>query len=473
MLDGGEISSAELTTAYLDRIAGVDDKIHSYLKVTTNLATEQAAAADARLRAGERGTLLGIPMALKDLISTKGIETTCGSRILSGYTPPYDATVYNRLREAGAVLLGKLNMDEFAMGSSTENSAYSITSNPWKLDTVPGGSSGGSSAAVAAREAAFTLGSDTGGSVRQPASLCGIVGLKPTYGRVSRFGLIAFASSLDQIGPLTRTVEDCAMVMSVISGQDPNDSTSAPITVPNFERSLNGDLQGLRVGVAPEYFAEGLEPGVESAVRAAIERMRNLGAELVGVNLPSTRHALSTYYIIAPAEASSNLSRYDSVKYGYRADEGDDLVEIYMNTRQQGFGPEVKRRIMLGTYALSAGYYDAYYVKAQKVRTLIKSEFDEAFEQCDVIAAPTSPTVAFGIGSRTENPLAMYLSDLLTIPASMAGLPAISVPCGFADDLPVGLQLIGRAFDETTILRSAHAYERSTEWSAMSPALAR
>lgn len=471
LLDARELSSVELTEAYLERIAAVDDRVRSFVTVTRNTALEQATDADRRIASGEAGPLLGVPMALKDLLSTAGIATTCGSRILQGYHPPYDATVYARLRDVGAVLLGKLNMDEFAMGSSTENSALGITANPWDLATVPGGSSGGSAAAVAAGEAAFTLGSDTGGSVRQPASLCGVVGLKPTYGRVSRFGLIAFASSLDQIGPLTRTVEDAALVLSVIAGQDPLDSTSAPVDVPGYLALLGEDLRGLRIGVPAEYFVEGTEPGVEAAVREGIAQLERLGAELVDVSLPSTGYALSTYYIIAPAEVSSNLSRYDGVKYGYRSTDGEDLIETYLSTRDQGFGAEVKRRIMVGTYALSSGYYDAYYLKAQKVRTLIKAEFDAAFERCDVIASPTSPSVAFKIGSRTADPLAMYLSDVFTIPASMAGIPAVSVPCGFSDGLPVGMQLIGRAFDEATILRAAHAYERSTEWHTRRPEL--
>lgn len=471
LLDARELSSVELTEAYLERIAAVDDRVRSFVTVTRNTALEQATDADRRIASGEAGPLLGVPMALKDLLSTAGIATTCGSRILQGYHPPYDATVYARLRDVGAVLLGKLNMDEFAMGSSTENSALGITANPWDLATVPGGSSGGSAAAVAAGEAAFTLGSDTGGSVRQPASLCGVVGLKPTYGRVSRFGLIAFASSLDQIGPLTRTVEDAALVLSVIAGQDPLDATSAPVDVPGYLALLGEDLRGLRIGVPAEYFVEGTEPGVEAAVREGIAQLERLGAELVDVSLPSTGYALSTYYIIAPAEVSSNLSRYDGVKYGYRSTDGEDLIETYLSTRDQGFGAEVKRRIMVGTYALSSGYYDAYYLKAQKVRTLIKAEFDAAFERCDVIASPTSPSVAFKIGSRTADPLAMYLSDVFTIPASMAGIPAVSVPCGFSDGLPVGMQLIGRAFDEATILRAAHAYERSTEWHTRRPEL--
>lgn len=471
LLDTRDVSSVELATAYLDRISQVDDDVHSYITVTRELALRQAEAADERLAKGERGPLLGIPMALKDLLSTEGIETTCGSRMLRGYRPPYDATTYARLREAGAVLLGKLNMDEFAMGSSTENSALGITLNPWDVTTVPGGSSGGSAAAVAAGEAAFTLGSDTGGSVRQPAALCGVVGLKPTYGRVSRFGLIAFASSLDQIGPLTRTVEDNALVLSVIAGHDPLDSTSAATPVPSYSDMLREDIRGLRVGVPKEYFVEGMESGVESTVRTAIAQMESLGAELVPVSLPSTEYALATYYIVAPAEVSSNLSRYDGVKYGFRSKQGDDLIETYLSTRDQGFGPEVKRRIMIGTYALSSGYYNAYYLKAQKVRTLIKAEFDAVFEQCDVLASPTSPTVAFKLGSRTNDPLSMYLSDVFTIPANMAGIPGISIPCGFSGGLPVGLQLLGPAFGEAMLLRVAHAYEQSTQWHRQHPPL--
>ncbi len=471
LLDAREVSSQEVTGAYLERIGQVEESVHSYITVTGDTAMEQAAAADRRLQARETGLLLGIPMALKDLLSTQGIETTCGSRMLQGYRPPYDATVYARLRGAGAVLLGKLNMDEFAMGSSTENSALGITRNPWNLATVPGGSSGGSAAAVAAGEAAFTLGSDTGGSVRQPAALCGVVGIKPTYGRVSRFGLIAFASSLDQIGPFTRTVEDNALVMSVIAGHDPLDSTSMPAPVPAYVDALREDIRGLRVGVPEEYFVEGMEPGVEAAVRAAIAQLGQLGADLVPVSLPSTEYALSTYYIVAPAEVSSNLSRYDGVKYGFRAEDGADLIETYLSTRDQGFGAEVKRRVMIGTYALSSGYYDAYYLKAQKVRTIIKAEFDAVFEQCDVLASPTSPSVAFKLGSRTADPLAMYLSDIFTIPANMAGIPGISLPCGFSDGLPVGLQLLGPAFGEATLLRAAHAYEQSTEWHTRRPSL--
>jgi len=471
LLDTGWISARELTDSHLDRVAEADGPLNAYLRVTADLAREQADRADERLAAGESGPLLGIPMALKDVLSTKGVETTCGSEILRGYVPVYDATVYEKLRDAGAILLGKLNMDEFAMGSSTENSAFGPTANPWDVTTVPGGSSGGSSCAVAAREAVFTLGSDTGGSVRQPASFCGVVGLKPTYGRVSRFGLIAFASSLDQIGPFARTVADAAAVLGVIAGRDPRDSTSAPVEVSDYVGALTSDLEGVRVGVPREYFeVEGIEPGVERAVRGAVEQLRALGATLVDVSLPSTTYALSTYYIIAPAEASSNLSRYDGVKYGYRSAVEGDLVQTYMATRQYGFGPEVKRRIMLGTYTLSAGYYDAYYLKAQKVRTLIKDEFDRAFERCDVIATPTSPTVAFKLGERTADPLAMYLSDLFTIPASMAGIPGVSVPCGFSDGLPVGLQLLGRAFDEATPLRAAHAYEQSCDWYTRKPA---
>jgi len=469
LLDNKHVSSVELTEAYLRRIEQVDPQIRSYLTVTADLALQQAQEADKKLASGEKSPLLGIPMALKDIISTKGIRTTCGSKMLENYIPPYDATVYEKLCAAGCVLLGKLNMDEFAMGSSTENSAYGPTKNPWDLTTVPGGSSGGSASAVAAGEAAFTLGSDTGGSVRQPAALCGVVGLKPTYGRVSRYGLVAFASSLDQIGPITRTVEDLADVLQVIAGYDPKDSTSVPIDVPQYGDALSEDIRGIRIGVPKEYFVEGMEPGVERAVREAIDKLGSLGAEIVDISLPSTDYALATYYIIAPAEASSNLSRYTGVEYGHRAPDAEDIIDMYMKTREEGFGPEVKRRIMLGTYVLSAGYYDAYYLKAQKVRTIIKSEFDAAFKECDVIATPTSPTVAFKLGSKLQDPLSMYLSDLFTIPANMAGIPGLSIPCGFSDDLPVGLQLLGKAFDESTLLKVGYAYQQSTEWHLKRP----
>lgn len=469
-LDARHISSRELTEAHLDRIAQVDSSVHSFLHVMTDVALQQADAADSRIASGAVDALTGVPIGLKDILVTTDAPTTAASRILEGYVSPYDATVVARLREQGAIFLGKTNTDEFAMGSSTENSAYGPTLNPWDITRVPGGSSGGSAAAVAAHEAVVSLGSDTGGSIRQPAGFCGVVGLKPTYGRVSRYGLMAFASSLDQIGPFTRTVEDAAITLNAIAGQDPSDSTSVGGEVPDFTAGLRTDLKGIRVGIAREYAVDGMETGVDDAVQAAIRKLESLGAELVDISLPHTEYALATYYITAPAEASANLSRFDGVKYGLRA-EADSLIDTYRNTRGSGFGPEVKRRIMLGTYALSSGYYDAYYVKAQKVRTLIKQDFDRAFEQVDVIVGPTSPTVAFQVGSRTNDPYQMYLADVFTIPANMAGIPGISLPCGFSDGMPVGLQMLGKAFDEQTLLGVAHAYEQSEGWSSRTPDL--
>jgi aspartyl-tRNA(Asn)/glutamyl-tRNA(Gln) amidotransferase subunit A len=462
-LDAKEFSSVELTRAYLDRIDSADPAIHAYLHVMTDVAIAQANAADKRIAAGNAAALTGIPVGLKDILSTTDAPTTAASKILDGYIPPYDATVVTRLREQGAVFLGKTNTDEFAMGSSTENSAFGPTHNPWDTTRVPGGSSGGSAAAVAAQEALIALGSDTGGSIRQPAGFCGVVGLKPTYGRVSRYGLFAFASSLDQIGPFARTVEDAAIMLGAIAGHDPRESTSVPVDVPDYRAALRTDLTGVRVGIARQYTVEGIESGVQSSVQAAIEQLRTLGAEIIDVDLPHTDYALATYYITAPAEASANLSRYDGVKYGIRLEEAT-LQETYWKTRGEGFGDEVKRRIMLGTYALSSGYYDAYYVKAQQVRTLIRQDFDEAFKSVDVIACPTSPTVAFPIGSRMDDPYQMYLADAFTIPANMAGIPGIAVPCGFSDNLPVSLQLLGKRFDESTLLGVAHAYEQSTAW---------
>jgi len=466
-----QISSEELTRSVLERIESVESLVHAYVTVTAELALEQAREADRRRAAGEDNPFLGVPVALKDVISTKGVRTTCSSRMLEDFVPIYDAHVTERLKSLGAVLVGKTNMDEFAMGSSTENSAFFTTLNPWDLARVPGGSSGGSAAAVAADEAIFALGSDTGGSIRQPASLCGVVGMKPTYGAVSRYGLVAFASSLDQIGPLTKDVTDCALVMNAIAGHDPRDSTSLSFQVPDYTRALVPDLKGVRVGVPREYFAQGIEPEVEALVRAAIERLRELGAEVGEVSLPHTGYGLASYYIIAPAECSANLARYDGVKYGYSAEDAESMWDGYFKTRARGFGTEVKRRIMLGTYALSSGYYDAYYLKAQKVRTLIKRDFDEAFERFDVLAAPTSPTVAFKVGERADNPLAMYASDVCTIPVNLAGLPGISVPCGFANDLPVGLQLIAPPLGEEMMLRAAYAYEQSTDWRKRKPQL--
>ncbi len=467
----GETSSVELTQALLDRIARFDGQVGAFLTVTGERALADARQADERRRHGETAPLLGVPLALKDIFCTRGVATTCASRILEGFVPPYDATLVTRLAVAGAIVIGKTNMDEFAMGSSTENSAYQPTRNPWDLTRVPGGSSGGSAAAVAAGFAPGSFGTDTGGSIRQPAALCGVVGMKPTYGRVSRFGMIAFASSLDQAGPFARTVADCALLLEAIAGPDPNDSTSLPDPVPAYAANLDRDLRGLRIGVPDEYFAAGLEPGVERAVRQAVDVLSELGAEIKPVTMPHTEYALASYYLIAPAEASANLARYDGVKYGLRASNANTM-DLYMKTRGQGFGPEVKRRIMLGTYALSAGYYDAFYVKAQKVRTLIKSDFDRAFESFDVLVAPTSPTVAFPLGARTDDPLAMYLSDVCTLPPSLAGLPALSLPCGLSDGLPVGLQIVGPALGEQTVLQVAAAYERAGGWNARLPTLA-
>jgi aspartyl-tRNA(Asn)/glutamyl-tRNA(Gln) amidotransferase subunit A len=472
LLDAGEISAVELTQAVLDRILSVDNAVKAYLTLTPEAALEQARAADAAMGGQPQGLpLRGIPIAVKDILCTAGIPTTCGSRILEDFIPPYDATVVARLKAAGAVILGKTNTDEFAMGSSTENSAFFPTHNPWDLERVPGGSSGGSAAAVAAGECLGALGTDTGGSVRQPAALCGIVGLKPTYGRVSRYGLIAFASSLDQVGVLTRDVTDAAILLNVIAGHDPLDSTSLDAPVPDATAALTGDIRGMRVGVPREYFIPGMQPEVEAAVRAALEKLADLGAEIVEVSLPHTDYALPVYYLIAPAEASANLARYDGVRYGLRI-VGNSLEDTYKQTRGQGFGPEVKRRIMLGTYALSAGYYDAYYLKAQKVRTLIKGDFDRAFQQVDVIVTPTSPTTAFRIGEKTDDPIQMYLSDIFTLSVNLAGICGINVPCGFdAQGLPIGMQIIGPALGETTILRVAYAYEQATDWHTRRPPL--
>jgi aspartyl-tRNA(Asn)/glutamyl-tRNA(Gln) amidotransferase subunit A len=470
-LAAGEISAVELTEAVLERITAVEDDVQAYLTLTPDEALAQARAADERRAAGGDAPLLGVPLAVKDVLCTERVRTTCGSRILEGFVPPYDATAVARLKAAGAVLLGKTNTDEFAMGSSTENSAFFTTHNPWGLDRVPGGSSGGSAAAVAADECLGALGTDTGGSVRQPASLCGVVGLKPTYGRVSRYGLVAFASSLDQVGVLAKDVADAAILLGVIAGHDPRDSTSLDVPVPDYTAALTGELQGVRVGVPQEYFTEGMQPEVEAAVRVAVDRLAGLGAGVVEVSLPHTGYALPVYYLIAPAEASANLARYDGVRYSLRVD-ADGPDEMYRATRGQGFGPEVKRRIMLGTYALSAGYYDAYYLKAQKVRTLVKADFDAAFEQVDVIVAPTSPTTAFRIGEKAGDPLQMYLSDVLTLAINLAGICGLSLPCGFdAAGLPIGLQIMGPALGEERILRVAHAYEQATDWHTRRPLL--
>ena len=494
LLEKGEITATELTRAVLDRVEAVEPRVQAYLTVVAERALDQARAADASWvkyrragKGGETPPLLGIPMAIKDEICTRGVRTTAGSKILNNFVPPYDATVMERLNAAGAILIGKTNQDEFAMGSSTENSRYFITHNPWDYACVPGGSSGGSASAVAADEALFALGTDTGGSVRQPAAFTNTVGLRPTYGRVSRYGVIAFASSLDQVGPITKDVRDAATILGVIAGHDPREATSVNLPVPDYAGALaetfdQTPLQGVRVGIPSEYFAAGLQPGVERAVRDAIRVLESLGATTREVMLPHTPYALPAYYLLAPAEASANLARYDGVKYGYRLEESNEMWEVtpalawgasVRATRGDGFGAEVKRRIMLGTYALSAGYYDAYYLKAQKVRTLIKQDFDRAFdaEQVDVIVGPTSPGVAFKIGERVDDPLQMYLADVFTLAQALAGIPAISIPCGFDQGLPVGLQISARAFDEVRMLRVAYAYEQATEWHERKPSL--
>jgi aspartyl-tRNA(Asn)/glutamyl-tRNA(Gln) amidotransferase subunit A len=465
-----EISSVELTESVFARIAATEERVGSYVTLARDSALEEARRADARLKTdGDAAPLLGIPIALKDIFITKGIRTTCCSKILDNFVPPYDGTAVARLKAAGAVIVGKTNMDEFAMGSSTENSAFGVTRNPWSVERVPGGSSGGSAAAVAADQCIAALGTDTGGSIRQPAACCGIVGLKPTYGRVSRVGVIALASALDKVGPMTKDTIDCSLLLEAIAGHDPADSTSVPTPAPAYAGFLKGDIKAVKVGLPKEYFISGMQPEVETSVKAAIRKLEELGAETVEVSLPRTEYAVSVYYIIATAEASSNLARYDGMKYGYRAP-AKDLVETYLKTRHEGFGPEVKRRIMLGTYALSAGYYDAYYLKAQKVRALIKKDFDEAFKRCDVIVTPTTPTTAFKIGEKTDDPLQMYLSDIFTISVNLAGLPGLSLPCGFDNaGMPIGLQIIGKHFDEATMLKAAHAYEQATEWHKEKP----
>jgi aspartyl-tRNA(Asn)/glutamyl-tRNA(Gln) amidotransferase subunit A len=470
-LAAGDVTAVALTEAVMDRIGTTDGEVKAYLALTPERALEQARAADERQAAGETGPLLGVPLAIKDVLCTEGIPTTAGSRILEGFVPPYDATVVRRLKEAGAVIMGKTNTDEFAMGSSTENSAYFTTRNPWDLERVPGGSSGGSAAAVAADACLAALGSDTGGSVRQPAGLCGVVGLKPSYGRVSRYGLIAFASSLDQIGVLTKDVRDAAIMLRAIAGHDPCDGTSMDLPVPDYEAALTDDVVGMRVGVPQEYFIGGIQPEVEAAVCAAVDKLAELGARVEEVSLPHTDYALPAYYLIAPAEASANLARYDGVRYGLREEE-ESLEGMYRATRGRGFGSEVKRRIMLGAYALSAGYYDAYYLKAQKVRTLIRGDFDAAFEEVDVIVGPTSPTTAFRIGEKVDDPLQMYLSDVFTLSMNLAGICGLSLPCGFDEEgLPIGMQVMGPAFGEGEVLRVAHAYERATDWRARHPEL--
>ena len=520
LLDSGDVSAVELTEAFLDRIDAIDPLVQAFVTVTRGRARRQALEADERISHGNADALTGIPMQLKDNMATKGVRTTCSSRMLANFVPPYDATVTRKLFDRGAVLVGKGNLDEFAMGSSTENSAFFPTRNPWNIERVPGGSSGGPAAAVASGECVYALGSDTGGSIRQPASFCGVVGLKPTYGLVSRYGLVAFASSLDQIGPITKNVGDAAIVLNAIAGPDPRDATSIDSRVPDYTRSLTGSIAGLRVGIPKEYFVDGVDPGVEASIRTAIETMEGMGAIVAETSLPSTSYAMAVYYIVAPSEASANLARYDGVKYGYSVDSrlrgndvmgrgyddavcgndmmgrgcdamgrgydvmgrGNDMMgrgyddgvgmttwDALERTRQDGFGAEVKRRIMLGTYALSAGYYDAWYKKALQVRTLIRREFDAAFQNFDVLVSPTAPTVAFPLGEKTEDPYTMYLNDVFTQPANIAGIPAISVPAGMCDGLPVGLQFMASHFHEAKILRAAYAYEQATEWHTLRP----
>jgi aspartyl-tRNA(Asn)/glutamyl-tRNA(Gln) amidotransferase subunit A len=471
LLIKGEVSSVELTRAVLDRIDQVDDKVKAFITVTPELALQQAERADVLLKEGKGGALCGIPVSIKDLICTKGVKTTCGSRILENFTPPYNATVVDKLHSSGAVMVGKVSMDEFAMGSSNENCAFGTPCNPWKIDHICGGSSGGSAASVAAGECFASLGSDTGGSIRQPASHCGVVGMKPTYGRVSRFGLVAFASSLDQIGPLTRSVADSALVLNEISGCDRRDSTSVREEVPDFTMALKEGLRGMRVGLPKEYFEDGLDQEVRSSVEKAISLIKDAGAEVVEVSLPHTQYCVATYYLIAPAEASSNLARYDGVRYGLRDMEAQSLLEMYRKSRSAGFGDEVKRRIIIGTYALSSGYYDAYYKKASQARTLISEDFKKAFELCDVLVSPVSPTPAWKIGETSDDPLSVYLSDILTISANLAGIPAMSVPCGFSSEgLPIGLQIQGPHFQEEKLLQTAFNLEQQLQLNITNPA---
>lgn len=476
-LRSGEISSRELTNAYLDRINRLEPSLHAYITLTPELAVESANQADRLYKEARTSgnsdlpALLGLPLAIKDLLALKDVRCTCGSHILENFLPPYTATSVKRLLDAGMVVLGKTNMDEFAMGSSTENSAYGVTSNPWELSCVPGGSSGGSAAVVAGRLAPVALGSDTGGSVRQPASFCGVTGIKPTYGRVSRYGLVAYGSSLDTVGVFARNAEDTALVFKTMAGFDPRDATSLDIPVPDIELKTGGDLKGLRIGVPSEYFIAGIQPEVESAVRQAIGQLEAMGAEILPVSLPHTEYALPVYYLIAPAEASANLARYEGVRFGVR-EASSTVIDMFGRTRGGGFGPEVKRRIMLGTYALSAGYYDAYYGQAQKVRTLIKKDFDDCFQQVDMIAAPVAPTTAFKFGSHTNDPLAMYLEDVFTLPANLAGVPGLAFPVGFdSRNMPIGMQIMGTHFDEETLFRTAHLYQQSTDWHMRQPPL--
>ncbi len=472
LIQNGEVSSTQITRSVFSRIDEVEERIHSYIRLMKDEALAAAARADEDIKNGNIRPLTGIPVALKDIVCTKGITTTCGSNILHNFVPPYDATVVEKLSAAGAVFVGKANMDEFAMGSSTETSFFGPTRNPWDLERIPGGSSGGSATAVAADECIASIGSDTGGSIRQPAALCGVVGLKPTYGRVSRFGLIAFASSLDQIGPFTKDVEDCAIMMNVLAGYDPRESTSVKMEVPDYRQFISRDISGWKVGIPKEYFVEGIDPEVSAAINGAIDTVKKCGGQCIDISLPHTQYSVAVYYIIAPAEASSNLARYDGVKYGYRASGERDLMEMYRKTRMEGFGEEVKRRIMIGTYALSAGYYDAYYGKASQVRALIRRDFDEAFRECDIILTPTTPTPAFKIGEKTDDPLQMYLSDIFTISTNLAGIPGISVPCGFtAAGLPIGVQFLAGHFEEGKLLQIASAFEKNAAIEKRRPSL--
>jgi aspartyl-tRNA(Asn)/glutamyl-tRNA(Gln) amidotransferase subunit A len=472
LLVSKQVSAREIARSYIERIEAVESRVKSFVTTTPEIALERAAAVDEAIAGGaEISPLMGIPGAIKDNMSTRGVLTTCSSKILHNYRPIYDATVVEMLSRQRYVMVGKTNLDEFAMGSSTENSGFFTTHNPWNQEAVPGGSSGGSAAAVAADECAFALGSDTGGSIRQPASFCGVVGMKPTYGRVSRYGLIAFASSLDQIGPLTKDVTDCALVLNAICGKDPCDSTSLDVPVPDYTKSLVADVKGLRIGVPKEFLGQGTDPDVASAVRSAVDLLVKLGAEAKDMSMPSMDYGLPVYYIIAPAECSSNLARYDGIRYGLRSKSAADTVSLYEKTREEGFGAEVKQRIMVGTYALSAGYYDAYYLKAQKVRTLLRRDFERAFDEFDVLITPTSPTVAFGIGEKADDPFAMKLADVCTIPVNLAGIPAISIPCGYKNGLPIGLHIIARGLDEETLIRVAFTFEQNTDYHRRKPAL--
>jgi len=470
MLEAGDVSSVELTQYFLDRIKSKDADINSFVTVTEEQALAQAKAADETRAVGNAGPLTGVPFAHKDIFCTEGVRSSCGSKMLDNFNSPYDATVVTKLKQAGAVMLGKTNMDEFAMGSSNETSFYGAVKNPWDLNKVPGGSSGGSAAAVAARLTPAATGTDTGGSIRQPASLCNLTGLKPTYGRVSRFGMIAFASSLDQAGPMARTAEDCALLLNAIAGFDEKDSTSIEQEVPDYTADLNKSVKGLKIGLPKEFFGDGLDPEVAKSVDAAIEEYKSMGAEIVDISLPNSGLSVPVYYVVAPAECSSNLSRMDGVRFGHRCEEPKDLEDLYKRSRGEGFGDEVKRRILIGAYALSAGYYDAYYIKAQKLRRLISDDFKKAFEQCDVIMGPTSPNVAFNMGEKSDDPVSMYLSDIYTIAVNLAGLPGMSVPAGFANDMPVGLQIIGNYFEESRLLNVAHAYQQNTDWHEQCPA---